>query len=78
MAFYVKIEKIDETELIAKYRFGDAGEKYGEFEIDKKTGEVHLLAGLDGDRGHIFNRAAVKIMREWKLGRLPSMTEWAS
>ena len=79
MAFYVKIEKCAEDNLMAKYRFWSVQDNCGEFEINKQSGEIKLLAQADGDQqGHLFNRAAVKIMREWKQGRLPDMTEWAS
>jgi hypothetical protein len=79
MAFYVKIEKCAEDELAARYRFWSVLDNCGELEIDKRSGEVRLLAQINGDQqGHLFNRAAVKIMREWKLGSLPDVTEWAS
>ncbi|MHA6829521.1 hypothetical protein ACQUJV_25460 [Ralstonia pseudosolanacearum] len=38
-----------------------------------------LLMQVSGDQQrHIFNRAAAKVIREWRQGRLPDMTEWAS
>ncbi|MDO3577425.1 hypothetical protein [Ralstonia pseudosolanacearum] len=79
MAFYIKIEKYEETEFSAKYQFGSADGNCGEFEINKQSGEVRLLAQVSGDQqGHLFNRAAAKVVREWRQGRLPDMTEWAS
>ena len=79
MAFYLIIDKISEDDLVARYRFTCDGGRIGSFQIDKESGEVSLLEPMPGDeRGHAFNRAAVKIMREWKQGNLPARSEWAS
>ncbi|RIJ86893.1 hypothetical protein RSP822_07940 [Ralstonia solanacearum] len=77
--FLYKIEKYEETEFAAKYKFWSVDGNCGEFEINKQSGEVHILAQVSGDQpGHLFNRATVKVIREWRQGRLPDMTEWAS
>ncbi|MGD7164034.1 hypothetical protein ACQCS9_19735 [Ralstonia pseudosolanacearum] len=79
MAFYIKIEKYEETEFSAKYQFWSADGNCGEFEINKQSGKVRLLVQVSGDQqGHLFNRAAAKVIREWRQGQLPDMTEWAS
>ncbi|WP_206996711.1 hypothetical protein [Trinickia mobilis] len=79
MAFHIIIEMIDEKDTVANYRFKSDGGLTGVFQINKASGEVRILEEMPGDKaGHIFNRAAVKIMREWKQGKLPSVTEWAS
>lgn len=79
MGFYVKIEKTSETEQAARYAFeGDHGRR-GTLEFNKATGEATLVEPMPEDeRLHCFNRAAVKITREWREGRLPQTLEWAS
>lgn len=79
MAFYILIEKIREDDLSADYRFKGDGEGIGLSRFNKVNGEVLLVQQMQGDEhGHVFNRAAVKIMREWKRGNLPASAEWAS
>lgn len=79
MAFHIVIEMIDEGDDVANYRFKSDGGRVGLFQINKSSGEVKLIEQMPGDEGgHIFNRAAVKVMREWKRGKLPSVAEWAS
>lgn len=79
MAFYIVIEKMSENEGSAIYRFTGDGGRAGSLQIDKVNGEVSLIESMPGDeKGHMFNRAAIKIMKEWKGGSLPAMTEWAS
>lgn len=79
MGFYVKIEKAAETEHIVRYAFeGDHGHR-GLLEFNKATGESTLVEPMPNDeRLHCFNRATVKITREWREGRLPQSLEWAS
>lgn len=79
MAFYIQILKIEESGNKAMYRFhGDAGTA-GVFEIDKSTGESKLVEPMAGDdRGAVYNRAAITVVREWREGRLPDFLEWAS
>lgn len=79
MAFYIQISKIDESEQAARYRFEGDGGKSGIFEIAKSSGEVTLIEPMpDDEKGHFFNRAAVKILKEWREGVLPETSEWAS
>jgi hypothetical protein len=43
------------------------------------NGDITLLTEIPGDeKGLFFSRAAAKIRNEWKEGRLPDKTEWAS
>lgn len=79
MGFYVKIEKLDETELAARYTFeGDNGCR-GMLEFNKTSGDATLIEPMPGDGGlHFFNRATIKIVREWRKGHLPQILEWAS
>ena len=79
MAFYIKIRKIFDDVNIAKYVFGTPDKESGSLAIDKSSGEVTLLEPLGGDEKNLFfNRAAAKIRKEWKEGRFPDETEWAS
>lgn len=79
MAFYIEIEKIHEDDEKACYRFTGNGGSYGIFGIDKKSGEFSLLEPLPGDdEQNVYKRASIKILREWKNGNLPEVTEWAS
>jgi len=79
MAFYIKIQKAFEDDAIARYVFESDQSRKGLFELNKKTGEISLIEPMPNDeQSNCFNRAATKIMREWREGRLPEMTEWAS
>ncbi|MES9903021.1 MAG: hypothetical protein ABW168_10095 [Sedimenticola sp.] len=79
MAFYVEIKKLTEDSLTATYKFTGDGGNSGEFSISKSSGEVTLTQKMDGDSGDkSFQRATVKIRKEWKSGVLPELTEWAS
>jgi hypothetical protein len=79
MAFYVKIEKRDETPESATYAFWSAPDNAGSLRIDKASGEVSLLTPIGGDeRALLYTRAAMKLRREWQQGRLPDAAEWAS
>ena len=79
MAFHIIIEIVEENDFIASYRFKSGGAQFGFFQIDKRSGEVSLTKQMLGDgKNHVFQRAAVKIIREWKQGNLPISAEWAS
>ena len=79
MAFYIKIQKTSENESVACYDFESDQGRRGVFEFNKQTGESSLIDPMPNDeRLHCFNRAVVKVTREWKEGRLPQMVEWAS
>ena len=79
MAFYVKLNKIFEDAIVAKYSYGRGDDALGSLAIDKLSGEVTLLEPLKGDEENLFfNRAGAKIRKEWKEGRFPDLTEWAS
>ncbi|WP_155273474.1 hypothetical protein [Xanthomonas arboricola] len=79
MAFYIKIRKSDEIESSVIYSFESDYDRCGTLRFSKMTGEVSLIEPMPGDeRNQCFNRASVKIMREWKAGKLPDFLEWAS
>lgn len=79
MAIYISIEKIEDAEGYARYRFTDE-DRSGVLEIDKNTGAVSLTKAMKGDADKKrFMRATVKITEAWKRGKeLPDFTEWAS
>lgn len=79
MAFYIKLRKTYEDASVAKYSFESDGENYGSLAIDKLDGDVTLLEPLFGDdKNTQFIRAWAKLRKEWKEGRFPEETEWAS
>lgn len=79
MAFYIRISKMDESESSARYVFESDQGRRGVLSFDKLTGEASLIEPMPGDeKRHCFNRAAVKVGREWKAGNLPEVMEWAS
>jgi hypothetical protein len=79
MAFYIKLRKTYEDENLAKYSFESDGKNFGSLAINKLDGEVTLLDALDGDEKNAqFIRAGAKLRKEWKEGRFPQETEWAS
>ncbi|MEN9849219.1 MAG: hypothetical protein RL368_1959 [Pseudomonadota bacterium] len=79
MAFYIKLNKTFENSQIVRYTFGSDDTNLGELAIDKINGEVTLLKPIkNDDRCALFNRAGAKIRKEWKEGRFPDLTEWAS
>lgn len=79
MAFYIKLRKTCEDESVATYSFESDGKNYGSLTIDKLNGEVTLIEPLFGDdKNSHFMRAGAKLRKEWKEGRFPDETEWAS
>lgn len=79
MAYWIKIEKTNEGGDKVIYRFTSDGGNSGVFEINKESGELSLLEPMPGDEEqNIYRRASIKIIREWKSGSLPDVTEWAS
>jgi hypothetical protein len=79
MAFYIKLRKPCDDANAAKYCFESDYENFGSLAIDKLSGQVTLLEPLPGDdKTLFFLRAAARIRKEWKDGRLPSEVEWAS
>lgn len=79
MGFYVRIEKVFESESSAKYSFKNEIGECGLLELNKMSNEVILLNSMPGDGGmHYFRRATFKITRELEKGELPQILEWAS
>ncbi|WP_395689826.1 hypothetical protein [Caenimonas koreensis] len=79
MSFYIRIQKVSDQAAAALYTFECDPEHRGVFELDKRTNEVTLLEPMLGDEQQsCFKRASMKIQREWRDGRLPDVSEWAS
>ncbi len=79
MAFYLRITKTDESEASVRYVFESGKDRIGVLSFNKLTGEASLIDPMPGDeRNTHFTRAAVKVGREWKMGRMPEVLEWAS
>lgn len=79
MAFYVRIEKRSETAELVVYEYWSKEDLRGTLQLSKSSGEVSPLKRISGDeRGDLFMRAAMKLRREWKEGRIPEIAEWAS
>lgn len=79
MAFYVRITKTEDSERSAKYQFTSDGTHTGLLQIDKQSGDIQILEPLPGDEaGALAARAAARLRIEWRRGKLPDMTEWAS
>jgi hypothetical protein len=78
MAIYIAIRKLDESDTTATYSFGVAEDKAGRVEIDKTTGEVHVVDQAPNDgSSRIFSRVARKLRQHWEKGEYPDSTCWA-
>ena len=79
MAFFIKIDKIEENARLAVYAFCTDLENKGKVSIDKKTGECFIVEESDNDRE---SKLAIRVMRvliqHRKKGELPEKTCWAS
>ena len=79
MAFYIKIRKVEETDDRAKYSYCGDNVNIGYVTLDKYSGEVALVMRAQGDdAGLFFIRVAAKLRKEWKSGKVPDSTQWAS
>jgi len=79
MAFYVRIEKRSETDELVLYDYWSKEESRGTLQLSKLSGDVSPIKSISGDeQDHLFMRAAMKLRREWREGRFPDSTEWAS
>ena len=78
MAFYIVIQKLAETSEHVEYGFGENEEQIGRILLDKKTGQTTLLENLPEYSVAIQNRAMRKIYVNWKDGKFPDHTTWAS
>ncbi|WNZ56013.1 hypothetical protein QT397_24755 [Microbulbifer sp. MKSA007] len=77
MAFYILINKIEESETEATYSFYDSAypNDVGELSIDKSNGET---SHTKGSNEQYYMRAATKVRKSFKSGELPNQLEWAS
>ncbi|MGD0465412.1 MAG: hypothetical protein ABSA84_01795 [Gammaproteobacteria bacterium] len=84
---HIGIEKISETEIIARYQFINEfskngikdEENFGIIEINKKTGNCCLIKHLiDDENDELAFYAGRKLVSHWKDGEFPNVTCWAS
>jgi hypothetical protein len=83
VAFYISLEKIEEDDTRAQYRFyiteNITEMTAGVIEIRKSDGHVFEIQPVAVDNfGRIFERAAWALMRHWREGEYPEKTCWAS
>ena len=50
----------------------------GHLKIDKLNREYYVIEMAEGDTGGYVGRAVMAILREWRKGKLPEKTCWAS
>ncbi|OZG69975.1 hypothetical protein BTA51_28295 [Hahella sp. CCB-MM4] len=78
MALYIEMDKVNETNEFVEYSFG-RGECVGLIRLDKANEAIHVINECPLDQsGRWSQRAAVKLIRLWREGRLPEKTHWAS
>lgn len=77
MAFYIRVEKLTDTERDATFRFFDPAspDEVGELRLTKATGEIAMTKKTQQT---FFVRALRKVSDAHKLGELPTLLEWAS
>ena len=77
MAFYIRIEKLNETANEATFRFYDTAypDEAGELRLNKANEEITMIKST---RQAFFVRAARKVAVAHKSGLLPDFLEWAS
>lgn len=79
MAFYIDLEKIEENDETAKYKFYTSAENVGIIEIIKSNGDVVEIEPAPNDRGKLlFQRSAWALMKHWRKNEYPKGTYWAS
>ena len=83
----IGIEKVSETETIARYKFNDDfannvlkfTDGFGIIEINKLTGNCDIVKPMHGDySGKSAFYAGRKLVSHWKNGEFPDKTCWAS
>jgi hypothetical protein len=77
MAFYILVNKVSESKVEAIYSFYDTAypNDIGELTIDKISGETSHSKGANEQ---FYMRAATKVRKSFKAGKLPERLEWAS
>ena len=79
MAIYLDIQKTSENGDAVSYLYRTTDNREGEFQINKISGEIRLKRLAPGDEEeNLFRRAAHKITKHFREGRLPETTCWAS
>lgn len=79
MAFYIEIEKIEQTKFFVRYKYYTSPENVGVLELDlKKEKIIEIDAAPEDKNGLLFQRASMQIFKHWKNGEFPEKTYWAS
>jgi hypothetical protein len=81
VAVYIPIVKLTENDVSVEYAFGpDERDGMGKLRIDKKTGDVEILATPKQEKNPEFYgpRAARKVTQHWRDGEFPDRTCWAA
>lgn len=79
MAFYIDLEKINETDEFVEYKYFTSQDNAGVILLRKSDGNIKEIIPAPLDKhGHIFERAARALMRCWKDNNYPDKTYWAS
>ena len=78
MAFYIEMDKVEETDEYVEYSFG-RNSAFGLIRLDNNNETVLVLKECSLDiSGKWSQRVAVKLVRLWRSGSLPEKTQWAS
>lgn len=79
MAFYIELEKVEQTEKYVRYKYYTSATNIGILELDfEKENIVEVSPAPDDKNGLLFQRASMRIFKHWKNDEYPSKTCWAS
>ncbi|MGQ0503958.1 MAG: hypothetical protein ACT4TC_01410 [Myxococcaceae bacterium] len=66
------LTKDREDDASVRYRFGPGDTAPGLLQLDKATGDVHVLTPVPGDTDEqLFFEAAMKVRDYWRAGQFP-------
>lgn len=78
MAFYIEMDKVEETEEYVVYTFG-RNLNVGLIRLEKNGEAIRVLKECPLDKNGAWSqRVAMKLARFWKNGSFPDKTQWAS
>jgi hypothetical protein len=83
MGLHILLEKVFETKSAVSYRFDISasafeGSNFGIIEFNYATLTYKITKELEGDTDNVITSRALRaILREWKSGGFPKVTEWA-
>ena len=79
LAFYIDLDKIEQTETYVRYIYYNRPDNAGILELNFIAGNfTEIEVAPDDPNGYLLERAAMKISKHWKKGELPEKTFWAS